>query len=168
MHRNKRSNRDFSAARGYQYHYVAACIQQKKELCMSPRQMAIYWEEPSMNMRPEPTGCYSRFLKYKLPCWSHMIKKRKVTHIAAFLVDSLEKSFADIISRIAGTYLEGHISKLEGTIYLRYDTDDNTAQENESTYYDIQELLQRHGYTMTNTCIEHDCISGDVVKYIPD
>jgi hypothetical protein len=46
--------------------------------------------------------------------------------------------------------------------------DAQPAKENESTYYDIQEELQSLGYTLTNTYIEHDCITGDVIRYVPD
>lgn len=67
------------AARGYQFYYIAACIQRKKVMCMSPRQLRKYWNEPSMDV--SPASCYSRLLEYRYPCWSKMLKRRRVKHI---------------------------------------------------------------------------------------
>ena len=48
--------------------------------------------------------------------------------------------------------------------YFRYDTGDNTAKENESTYYEIQEELKQFGYTIEDAYIDHDTICGNVVR----
>ena len=65
--------------KSYQACYIDAHLQQKKEMCMSPRQMRIYWEEPSMDV--SPAGCYSRVLKYRFPLWSHLLARKKATFI---------------------------------------------------------------------------------------
>jgi hypothetical protein len=77
---------------------------------------------------------------------------------------TVEDLHSEVCAALAGTYLEGCFSIDDGTVYFRYDTDDNTAKENESEYYDIQEYLQDLGYQIDMVCIEHDCISGDIIR----
>lgn len=47
--------------------------------------------------------------------------------------------------------------------YFRYDTDDSTAKENDSVRQLIQEELAECGFTLVETYVEHDCITGDLV-----
>lgn len=52
---------------------------------------------------------------------------------------------------------------VDGSGYLRYDTEDNTIKENESTYFDIQEDLRALGLELDEVQVEHDCITGYVI-----
>ena len=68
-----------------------------------------------------------------------------------------QESFSDCIWY---TYIDFN----EKPPYFRYDTGDNTAKENESTYYEIQEELKQFGYTIEDVYIDHDTICGDIVS----
>lgn len=68
-----------------------------------------------------------------------------------------------VVAAIKGTWLEGHVELLDGEVYFRYDTDDNTVKENESTYFEICEELLPRGYQIKDPYIEHDCITGNIV-----
>ena len=59
--------------------------------------------------------------------------------------------------------LSQYIKEEDGSIYFRYDTDDNTVKENESKYFDISEDLRSVGYQIEDPQIEHDCISGTLI-----
>lgn len=49
---------------------------------------------------------------------------------------------------------------VDSTCYFRYDTEDNTIKENESTYFEIAEEFKEYGYELDDIQIEHDCITG--------
>jgi len=46
--------------------------------------------------------------------------------------------------------------------YFRYDTGDNTTNENEDLYYDLRDELESLGWELYDVQIEHDCITGHV------
>lgn len=46
--------------------------------------------------------------------------------------------------------------------YFRYDTGDNTTNENEDLYYDLRDELEVLGWKLYDVQIEHDCITGHV------
>lgn len=77
---------------------------------------------------------------------------------------SLEKQLEKLQFVFNESHLSGTFSICEDQLYFRYDTGDNTVKENEALLHEIREELQEVGYTLDNTYVEHDCITGDVVK----
>lgn len=75
-----RVKRDFSAARGYQFHSIAAAAQHKKELCMTHREMRAYWGHADRELYGR-LGCRTQLLKYRIPTWSQILKRRRVRHV---------------------------------------------------------------------------------------
>lgn len=52
-----------------------------------------------------------------------------------------------------------------GKLSLRYDIfPEATSKENYSVYLEIQEDLRSIGYELIDPYIEHDCVSGSIVK----
>ncbi len=56
-------------------------------------------------------------------------------------------------------------AQIDDTGYFRYDTGDNTIQDNEDLYYLIQECLCAVGCHIDDPCIEHDCVTGQLQPY---
>lgn len=48
--------------------------------------------------------------------------------------------------------------------WLRYDTDDNDSREQWDEYLEVLECLALEGLTLSDPQLEHDCISGDIIK----
>lgn len=71
----------------------------------------------------------------------------------------------EIIDKIVSVHPEykyNLVQTLLTGVYFRYDTDDNTVKENESTYFDIANEFDALGLEIVDLCIEHDCISFNV------
>lgn len=76
----------------------------------------------------------------------------------------MEEELQILIEAFKTSYLANHFSICDDGLYLRYDTDDSTAKENWTQFCDIQDELKTKGYTLIDPYIEHDCITGTVVK----
>lgn len=77
------------------------------------------------------------------------------------LVDELET----VLESLRGTFLEGDVCIVENTLYCRHDTDDSDSEEQWDNYLDVQDQLKDIGYMLDDPQVEHDCISGDLIKY---
>ena len=49
-------------------------------------------------------------------------------------------------------------------LWLRYDTEDSDPKEQWSNYIEVVETLKLIGYEFDEPQVEHDCITGDIIK----
>jgi len=61
-------------------------------------------------------------------------------------------------------YLEDVQREPTGELYFRHDTGDSTVKENETIAFFIEEELNKIGFTLIERYIEHDTITGYIVK----
>ena len=48
--------------------------------------------------------------------------------------------------------------------WLRYDTDDSDSREQWDNYIEVLECMKKVGFILDDPQLEHDCISGDIIK----
>lgn len=68
----------------------------------------------------------------------------------------------NIIDRLAGTELDGCVTKDSEGFYFRYDFPESDPDESWEEYIFISSILDAHGLYLCDSCTEHDCISGEV------
>lgn len=78
---------------------------------------------------------------------------------------SLAVELEMISESLRGTILEGEVCIVEKALYCRHDTDDSDPKQQWDNYLDVQDQLKDIGYMLHDPQIEHDCISGDLIKY---
>lgn len=76
---------------------------------------------------------------------------------------SLEQQLEKVQDTFKGTFLSGHFSICENSLYFRYDTGDLTAKENEEDFHDMREMMEKAGYEVVEPLCEHDCITCTLV-----
>jgi hypothetical protein len=82
--------------------------------------------------------------------------------------DSLQKIVLPIVDIsfakqcFKNSYLKDHIIIDDGSIFLRYDTDDSDPDQQWDNYIDVVEELKKCGWKFIDACTEHDCISGAI------
>lgn len=60
------------------------------------------------------------------------------------------------------TCYENKITVVDGTLYFRDDIGDQNTKDAYEMYLSTQEDLAEYGLTLTDPCVEHDCITGDI------
>jgi hypothetical protein len=73
--------------------------------------------------------------------------------------------YEKICELVLGTEFEGCINIDNGTLWLRYDTTDSDLKERWDNFVDVQERLRQFGVQLDDVLIEHDCISGNLIKF---
>lgn len=58
----------------------------------------------------------------------------------------------------------GDITEEEGALYYRYDFPSCDSREQWDNYTDTIDMLGRFGFGLSDYCLEHDCLTGDLVK----
>lgn len=69
-----------------------------------------------------------------------------------------------ILNLINKTYFNNHYQIDNQGVYLRYDTCDSDSRQQSANWDFVRDELEEYGLQLDDPLIEHDCISGYVVK----